>query len=107
MIVYNLKSNQFFCVSFLYRYAEIFFCLLEILQNFCVEKLARGKNMLLITFKKLMQNIDFQLLLSVEKVVENFCEKMIAVRKNGCNFAVSKMTDKKNKILTKKIKDEN
>ena len=104
MIVYNLKSSEIFCVSFLYRYAENFFCLLEILQNFCGEKLAQAKNRLLITLKKLLQNIDFQLHFSVEKVVENFCEKMVSVRKNDCNFAMSKMTDKKNKILTKKQK---
>ena len=72
------------------------------MQNFCGEKLAWAKNRLLITLKKMMQNIDFQLCSSVEKVVENFCEKMVAVRKNGCNFAVSKMTEQKNKILTKK-----
>lgn len=74
------------------------------LQNFCGEKLAQAKNRLFITLKKLLQFIDFQLHLAVEKVVENFCEKMVSVRKNGCNFAVSKMTEQKNKILTKKTK---
>lgn len=104
MIVYNLKSMEIFSVSFLYRYAENFFCLSKIMQNFCAEKLARAKNRLLITLKKSLQVIDFQLYLSVEKVVNNFCEKMVAVRKNGCNFAVSKMTEKQYKILTKKQK---
>lgn len=101
MIVYNLKSNEFFCVSFLYRYAENSFLFVRNAAKFLCEKLAQAKNRLLITLKKLLQFIDFQLLFSVEKVVENFCEKMIAVRKNGCNFAVSKMTDKKNKISNK------
>lgn len=91
MIVSKLKSNEIFCLS-------------EMLQNFCGEKLAKAKNRLLITLKKLQQFIDFQLYLSVEKVVENFCEKMVFIQKICCNFAVSKMTDKKNKILTKKNK---
>lgn len=104
MIVYKLKSNEFFCVSFFYRYAEIFFCFSKMLQNFCGEKLALAKNRLLITLKKLLQNIDFQLCSSVEKVVENFCEKMVFIKKICCNFAVSKMTEQKHKILTKKNK---
>lgn len=98
MIVYNLKYNEIFCISFLYRCAENFFCLSEILQNFYSKKLTLGKNRLLITLKKMLQNIDFQLCSSVEKVVNNFCEKLVAVRKNGCNFAVSKMTEQKQNI---------
>ena len=95
---------KFFVYLFVIDMQKIFFCLFEMMQNFCGEKLARVKNRLFITFKKLLQFIDFQLHLSVEKVVENFCEKMVAIRKNGCNFAMSKMTNKKNKILTKKTK---
>lgn len=101
MIVYNLKSKEIFSVSLFFRYAENFFCLSEIMQNFCAEKLARAKNRLLITLKKSLQVIDFQLYLTVEKVVNNFCEKMVFIQKICCNFALSKMTDKKNKILTK------
>lgn len=82
MIVYNLKSKEIFCLH-------------EILQNFCGKKLAQAKNRLFITLKKLLQFIYFQLHLAVEKVVENFCEKMVSFRKNGCNFAMSKMTNKK------------
>lgn len=107
MIVYNLKSNEIFCVSFLYRYAKNFFICPKCCKIFVVKNWHRQKNRLLITFKKLLQNIDFQLLLSVEKVVENFYEKMVFIQKICCNFAVSKMTDKKNKILTKKQKNEN